>query len=44
LIAGFAAGFTALYRGVNVHSKCSWCHYLDCVPWKGHWTCDASSS
>ncbi|XP_024395107.1 RHOMBOID-like protein 2 [Physcomitrium patens] len=40
LIAGFIGGFVALYNRVDAHKKCSWCHYLNCVP-SSHWTCDS---
>ncbi|XP_024400713.1 RHOMBOID-like protein 1 [Physcomitrium patens] len=42
LIAGFAGGFVALYSGVDAYNRCSWCHYLNCVP-SSHWTCDSQS-
>jgi len=42
VIAGFAAGFYALYSNVDVNSKCSWCHYLNCLPTSA-WKCDSTS-
>lgn len=42
LLAGFAAGFGALYKNINVNKHCSWCHYLDCIPTSA-WTCNSAS-
>ncbi|CAJ2676208.1 unnamed protein product [Trifolium pratense] len=25
-------------KGVNLNDRCSWCHYLDCIPFLG-WSC-----
>ncbi|MCI25359.1 inactive rhomboid protein 1-like [Trifolium medium] len=25
-------------KGVNLNDHCSWCHYLDCIPFPG-WSC-----
>ncbi|XP_062173092.1 RHOMBOID-like protein 1 [Alnus glutinosa] len=38
LIAGFSAGLIFLLRGVNLNDRCSWCHYLSCVP-TSKWNC-----
>ncbi|XP_059430036.1 RHOMBOID-like protein 1 [Corylus avellana] len=38
LIAGFTAGLIFLLRGVNLNDRCSWCHYLSCVP-TSKWNC-----
>ncbi|GLT70802.1 hypothetical protein SLA2020_428610 [Shorea laevis] len=38
LIAGFTAGLIFLLRGVNLNERCSWCHYLSCVP-TAKWNC-----
>nr|GMC97546.1 RHOMBOID-like protein 1 [Ipomoea batatas] len=32
LIIGFTTGLVMLLRGVDLNEKCSWCHYLSCVP------------
>jgi membrane associated rhomboid family serine protease len=39
LVAGFTGAFVALYTGVDANKKCSWCHYLSCVP-TAAWHCD----
>nr|GME00413.1 RHOMBOID-like protein 2 [Ipomoea batatas] len=39
LIVGFAVGLTMLFRGENANDRCSWCHYLSCVP-TSRWQCD----
>ncbi|PKI41409.1 hypothetical protein CRG98_038181 [Punica granatum] len=39
LIVGFVVGLVMLFRGVNGNEKCSWCHYLSCVP-TSKWKCD----
>nr|GMD02230.1 RHOMBOID-like protein 2 [Ipomoea batatas] len=38
LIAGFALGLVLLFKGVNGHDHCPWCHYLNCIP-SSRWTC-----
>lgn len=38
LIAGFTAGLVTLFKGVDGNSRCSWCHYLSCVP-TSRWSC-----
>lgn len=42
LIVGFGGGFVLLYTGVDAYKKCSWCHYLNCIP-SSHWVCDVNS-
>lgn len=32
LIVGYTVGLVVLLRGVNANDRCSWCHYLSCVP------------
>ncbi|XP_075485773.1 RHOMBOID-like protein 2 [Primulina tabacum] len=39
LIVGFTVGLVMLFRGVNGHKRCSWCHYVSCVP-TSKWECD----
>ncbi|CAA0831530.1 RHOMBOID-like 2 [Striga hermonthica] len=39
LIVGFTVGFVMLFKGENANDKCSWCHYLSCVP-TSRWSCD----
>ncbi|KAJ3693696.1 hypothetical protein LUZ60_009176 [Juncus effusus] len=41
LIAGFVVGFWVLFKGVNVSEKCSWCHYMSCLP-THRWSCNKS--
>ncbi|KHN30165.1 RHOMBOID-like protein 1 [Glycine soja] len=38
LIAGLVTGLVLLLRGVNLNDRCSWCHYLSCVP-TSKWSC-----
>ncbi|GER44544.1 rhomboid family protein [Striga asiatica] len=35
----FTVGFVMLFKGENANDKCSWCHYLSCVP-TPRWSCD----
>ncbi|KAI5655546.1 hypothetical protein M9H77_32733 [Catharanthus roseus] len=39
LIVGFTVGLVMLFRGVNGNDRCSWCHYLSCVP-TSRWSCN----
>ncbi|KAK4795378.1 hypothetical protein SAY86_013372 [Trapa natans] len=39
VLVGFIVGLVMLFRGVNANDKCSWCHYLSCVP-TSKWKCD----
>ncbi|WJX69599.1 Retinoblastoma-like protein 1 [Trifolium repens] len=39
LIAGLVTGTVLLLRGVNLNERCSWCHYLSCVP-TSKWSCE----
>ncbi|KAI3727579.1 hypothetical protein L6452_16195 [Arctium lappa] len=39
LIVGFTVGLVMLFRGENGNDRCSWCHYLSCVP-TSRWRCD----
>ncbi|XP_042021787.1 RHOMBOID-like protein 2 [Salvia splendens] len=39
LIVGFTVGLVMLFKGENANNKCSWCHYLSCVP-TSRWSCD----
>ncbi|KAK2664646.1 hypothetical protein Ddye_003220 [Dipteronia dyeriana] len=38
LIVGFTVGLVMLFRGENGNDRCSWCHYLSCVP-TSKWNC-----
>ncbi|PON69331.1 Peptidase S54, rhomboid [Trema orientale] len=38
LTVGFILGLIVLLQGVNLNDRCSWCHYLSCVP-IAHWSC-----
>ncbi|WOL00104.1 hypothetical protein Cni_G08817 [Canna indica] len=38
LVVGFIVGLVMLFRGVNGHNHCHWCHYLSCVP-TSRWNC-----
>lgn len=38
LIIGYTVGLVMLLRGTNLNSRCSWCHYLSCVP-TSLWSC-----
>ncbi|XP_047341401.1 RHOMBOID-like protein 2 [Impatiens glandulifera] len=40
LIAGFTVGIVMLSRGENGNDRCSWCHYLSCVP-TSKWKCNS---
>ncbi|XP_038895553.1 RHOMBOID-like protein 1 [Benincasa hispida] len=40
LIAGFAVGLAFLFRGENMNDRCSWCHYLSCIP-TSKWSCNS---
>ncbi|KAH6754750.1 RHOMBOID-like 2 [Perilla frutescens var. hirtella] len=37
-ITGFTVGLVMLLKGENGNDKCSWCHYLSCVP-TSRWSC-----
>eukprot|EP00250_Pteridium_aquilinum_P032965 c501_g1_i1 orf=589-1722(-) len=39
LIVGFTVAMVLVLRGVDGNKKCSWCHYLSCVP-TSKWKCD----
>ncbi|XP_075507766.1 RHOMBOID-like protein 1 isoform X1 [Primulina tabacum] len=39
LIFGITVGMVTLLRGVNLNDRCSWCHYLSCVP-TSRWSCN----
>jgi len=38
----FITGMVLLFRGVNLNERCSWCHYLSCVP-TSKWSCQEQS-
>ncbi|XP_034692643.1 RHOMBOID-like protein 1 [Vitis riparia] len=38
LIIGLTLGLVMLLRGVDANDRCSWCHYLSCVP-TSKWSC-----
>lgn len=38
-IVGFTVGLVMLFKGENGNDKCSWCHYLSCVP-TSRWSCN----
>ncbi|KAF3454692.1 hypothetical protein FNV43_RR05140 [Rhamnella rubrinervis] len=38
LVVGFILGMIMLLQGVNLNERCSWCHYLSCVP-TSKWSC-----
>ncbi|KAG6428686.1 hypothetical protein SASPL_112939 [Salvia splendens] len=38
-IVGFSVGLVMLFRGEKGNDKCSWCHYLSCVP-TSRWSCN----
>ncbi|XP_027342219.1 RHOMBOID-like protein 1 [Abrus precatorius] len=40
LTAGLITGLVLLLRSVNLNDRCSWCHYLSCVP-TSKWSCKA---
>ncbi|MCO5592044.1 hypothetical protein L7F22_046038 [Adiantum nelumboides] len=39
LIVGFSIAMVMVLRGVDGNKKCSWCHYLSCVP-TSKWKCN----
>ncbi|XP_073276945.1 RHOMBOID-like protein 1 isoform X2 [Primulina huaijiensis] len=39
LIVGITVGMVILFRGVDLNDRCSWCHYLSCVP-TSRWSCN----
>ncbi|XP_076960240.1 RHOMBOID-like protein 2 [Bidens hawaiensis] len=39
LAVGFTVGLVMLFKGENGNERCSWCHYLSCVP-TSRWRCD----
>lgn len=41
LIAGMSVVMVLVLRGVDGNKKCSWCHYLSCVP-TSKWNCDST--
>lgn len=41
LIAGIAGVAVLVFQGVDGNNKCSWCHYLSCVP-TSKWDCHNS--
>ncbi|MCO5576348.1 hypothetical protein L7F22_030157 [Adiantum nelumboides] len=41
LIAGMTVTMVLVLRGVDGNKKCSWCHYLSCVP-TSKWNCNES--
>lgn len=40
LIAGMSVAMVLVLRGYDANKKCSWCHYLSCVP-TSKWNCNA---
>ncbi|RZB62925.1 RHOMBOID-like protein 1 isoform B [Glycine soja] len=38
LIAGLVTGLVLLLRSANLNDRCSWCHYLSCIP-TSKWSC-----
>lgn len=40
LVAGLITGLVLLLRNVNLNDRCSWCHYLSCIP-TSKWSCKA---
>ncbi|XP_061359393.1 RHOMBOID-like protein 1 [Gastrolobium bilobum] len=40
LTSGLITGLIMLLRSVNLNDRCSWCHYLSCVP-TSKWSCNA---
>lgn len=38
LVLGFTVGLIMLFRGIDGNSRCSWCHYLSCLP-TSRWSC-----
>lgn len=43
LIAGITVVLVLVLRGVDGNKKCSWCHYLSCVP-TSKWDCNSSGT
>ncbi|CAM6006863.1 unnamed protein product [Sphagnum balticum] len=43
LLAFFVAGFVLLFMGIDPNKKCSWCHYLSCVPTR-QWQCSNNNN
>jgi membrane associated rhomboid family serine protease len=43
LLAFFVAGFVLLFMGIDPNKKCSWCHYLSCVP-TSQWQCNNNNN
>ncbi|XP_075517354.1 RHOMBOID-like protein 1 [Primulina tabacum] len=39
MIVGITVGMVMLFRGVDLNDRCSWCHYLSCVP-TSRWSCN----
>ncbi|KAL3818101.1 hypothetical protein ACJIZ3_004006 [Penstemon smallii] len=39
LIIGFTVGLVMLFKGESANERCSWCHYLSCVP-TSRWSCN----
>ncbi|THF93921.1 hypothetical protein TEA_017611 [Camellia sinensis var. sinensis] len=39
-LLGFTVGLVLLLRGVNANDRCSWCHYLSCIP-TSKWSCNS---
>ena len=42
-LSRFILGLIMLLRGVNLNDRCSWCHYLSCVP-TARWSCKSKST
>ncbi|NP_001242137.1 inactive rhomboid protein 1-like [Glycine max] len=43
LVVGLSVGLVALLRGVDANDRCSWCHYLSCVP-TSKWSCHTEAA
>ncbi|KAH7425315.1 hypothetical protein KP509_11G049000 [Ceratopteris richardii] len=43
VIVGFVIATIMVFRGVDGNKKCSWCHYLNCVP-TSRWKCSTGSA
>ncbi|XVF46523.1 hypothetical protein PTKIN_Ptkin03bG0033800 [Pterospermum kingtungense] len=43
LIVGYTVGLVLLLRGVNLNDRCSWCHYMTCVP-TSMWSCNSKQA
>ncbi|KAK9055552.1 hypothetical protein SSX86_026636 [Deinandra increscens subsp. villosa] len=41
VVAGMIVGLISLLRGVNLNDRCSWCHYMSCVP-TSKWSCNTN--